>query len=572
MKATETRPWLKYADPELLKLEMPRVPVMDFFLELNQTRMDRPGLNYYDRIITLREVYENSCITANAFASLGLKKGDYVAVIAPMTPEIVYTFYGLSMLGVIPNMIDPRYSVDGIRDCVEKVNAKCVLFIDAMYDKVVEVLKDMDMDNVIALSPAESLPKLLRFAYLLKNPMKDNMPEGYVYWGDFIKQGKDFKAEYLHDHSDTCCLIIHTGGTSSKAKSVMLSHDNINAVAFQFFKSLMHNNHSISDKFLDIMPPFCSYGFGYGIHLPLCTDQVSIIIPQFEQKNFAKLILKHKPQNLAGVPAYFLSLMDDKRMKNADLSYFLNIGLGGDGISLENEARLNEWMKAHGVKHPVNKGYGMTELAAVSTACYHGVNRPGSVGIPHADYLMAAFDPETGEELEIGESGEICVHGPTMMIGYFGDPEHTAQTLRTHSDGLTWVHTGDLGHMDEDGFVYIEGRLKRVIIRFDGNNVYPGAIEEVINTHEDVMMVTAVGVDDIDAPQGQRPYVFYTVRPECKKSESEITEEISDLCKKALAERMQPKYYSRIDKMPLTPLGKVDYRELEKRADKAVKG
>ena len=572
MKATEARPWLKYADPELLKLEMPRIPVMDFFLELNKTRMDRPGLNYYDRIITLREVYENSCITANAFASLDLRRGDLVAVISPMTPEIVYTFYALGMIGVVPNMIDPRYSVEGIRDCIKKVNAECVLFIDAMYDKVVEAIKGTKVKKAIVLSPAESLPKLLRFAYLLKNPMKKNLPEGFVSWGEFIEQGRDFKTEYLHDHSDSCCLIIHTGGTTSRAKSVMLSHDNINAVAFQFYKSLMHNNHSISDKFLDIMPPFCAYGFGYGIHLPLCTDQVSIIVPKFEQKNFAKLILKYRPQNLAGVPAYFLALMNDKRMKNADLSCFLNVGLGGDGISLENEARLNEWMKAHGVKHPVNKGYGMTELAATATACYHGVNRPGSVGIPHADYLIAAFDPDTGEELDIGQTGEICIHGPTMMIGYYDDPEKTAKTVRTHADGRKWVHTGDRGHLDEDGFVYIEGRIKRVIIRFDGNKCYPEALEEVVNSCEDVLMVCAVGVDDISAPQGQVPYVFYTLTPGRTKSESEVTAELRELCKQKLPERMQPRYYKMLDEMPLTPLGKVDFRALEKKADEAVKG
>jgi len=572
MKATQTKPWLKYADPELITRIMPQKTVLDYFLWRNEGRMDHPALNYYDRIFTLQDIYDNACKAANAYAARGVKKGDFVIVVAPTTPEIVYTFYGLCLLGAVPNMIDPRYSADGIRDFIKEVDAKFVLAVDVMYDKVIEAVKGTNVKDVVMLSPAESLPKLLHFGYLLKNPMKKNMPEGFIYWGDFIEQGKDCKVEYLHGHHDSCCIIVHTGGTTGRAKSVMLSHDNINAVSFQYHKSLMHNIHGSSDKFLDIMPPFVAYGFGYGIHLPVCSDQISVLIPSFDPKDFGKLILKHRPQNIAGTPSYFLVLINDKRMKKADLSCFKNACAGGDSISLENEKRVSDWLMAHGAKYPLTKGYGMTELSAVSTACFLDVNRPGSVGIPHADFLIAAFDPETGEELEMGQQGEICITGPTVMMGYYNQPEETANILRKHADGLTWVHTGDLGYMDEDGFVYIMGRLKRMFPDTTGYKIFPSVIEEGITKCADISECTVVGVDAIGEVQGKTPYAFFTLVEGCTKSAEQVAAEAKAICEENVVSYMWPKYYACIDKMPLTPIGKVDFKELERRADKAVKG
>ena len=398
--------------------------------------------------------------------------------------------------------------------------------------------------------------------------MKKNMPRGFLGWSEFIAQGKDFEVEYVHDQHAECCVIVHTGGTTGHPKSVMLSHDNINAVSFQFTKSLMKSiRREGEDKFLNIMPPFVAYGLGYGVHIPLASGIPSVIVPKFEPENFAKLVLHHRPQDIAGAPSHFLTLINDPRMQRFDsCASFTNASCGGDSISLENEARVSEFFKAHGAPYPLTKGYGMTELAAVSTACMLTINRPGSVGIPHADVLIAAFDPETGEELEMGESGEICVHSPTMMMGYYNNPEETANILRTHKDGLKWIHTGDRGHMDEDGYVYIEGRIKRMIIRVDGFKIFPSALEAVITSCPDVLEATVVGTRAVGEVQGQVPHAFFTLRDECKKSGDEVAAELKALCEKKLAEYAQPKYFTCIDKMPMTTVGKIDFRALEEKS------
>ena len=567
MKATEARPWLKYFIPEDLELEMPKLSIIDYFLWRNEGRLHMPALNYFDRVFSLSEVLENVYKTANSYAALGVKQGDIVIVCAPTTPETVYTFYGLSLLGAIPNMIDPRYSAEGMRKYIEEAGSKFVMTIDVVYDKITEAVKDTDVEKVIVLSPAESLPKGKKFAYLLKNPMKTNMPDGFIAWGEFVEAGKNFETKYLHGHHDSCCVIVHTGGTTGTPKSVMLSHDTINAVSFQYTKSLMRTSRVAGeDKMLNIIPPFVAYGLGYGVHLPLCSGIMSVLIPQFEPKQFAKLVLKYRPQDIAGAPSHFLTLMKDRRMRDADLSCFKNACAGGDAISLKNEELVNEFLLSHKCPYPLTKGYGMTELAAVSTACMLDINRPGSVGIPHADFLIAAFNPETGDELEMGEPGEICIHGPTMMMGYYNNEKETDNIMRTHADGLKWVHTGDLGYMDEDGFLYIQGRIKRVIIRPDGFKVYPFVIEEAICTCEDISMCTVVGSDAVNDVQGQLPHAFFTLKPECTKSVEEVIAEIKNICEKTLAEYLIPESFTCIEEMPLTAIGKIDYKKLEKSA------
>ncbi len=565
MKATEAKPWLKYYKPEDLALEQPELSIVDYLLWRNKDRMEIPAMNYFDRIFDHNEVYENVCKAANAYASIGVKKGDIVVCCAPTTPETVYTFYGLSMLGAIANMIDPRYSAEGMREYIEEADCKYVMVIDVAYDKMIEAIKGTNVEKVIVVSPAESLPKVKRFAYCLKNPMKKNMPEGFIGWGEFIEMGKDFEVEYLHDHHDSCCVIVHTGGTTGRSKSVMLSHDNINAVSFQYTKCLMRSSREEGkDKFLDIMPPFVAYGLGYGVHIPLASGICAVLIPQFKPEDFAKLVLHHRPQDIAGAPSHFLTLMKDRRMKNADLSCFKNACAGGDAISLENEKLVSDFLLSHGCPYPLTKGYGMTELAAVSTACMLHINKPGSVGVPHANFLIAAFDPETGKELEIGEVREICIHSRTMMLGYYENPEETDYIMRTHADGLKWIHTGDLGYMDEEGFLFIQGRIKRVIIRTDGFKVYPHVIEDVINACPDVLMATAVGTVAVGEVQGQDPYAFFTLRPECEKTEDEVIAELKESCDKKLAEYVQPKYFTCLDEMPMTAVGKIDYKLLEK--------
>ena len=560
MKATEARPWLRYHSPDGLMKKYEESTVVEYLLRRNKDRMDINALSYFDRDISFRELIGHIYETANSFASLGVGENDVVAVCSVATPEIVYTFYGLSLLGAASNMLDPRYSVEGLRAAIKEEKAKVVVTLDVVCEKIIEAVRGTDVKKVIVVSPAESMPAIKRKLYLLKNPMKKGMPERFCHWGRFIAEGREHKTAYLTSCADHCVAIVHTG----TYKSVMLSHNSINNVHFQFFKREFCE--AGRDRFLNVMPPFFAYGLGYGIHLALAAGMTSILIPRLEPEKLAGLILKYRPQVIAGTPQHFKTLIKNRHMKHADLSCFKNICGGGDFISLHDEERINEFLRAHKAKEGLTKGYGLGEVSDVSAACMHEYNKPGSVGLPLPDVIIAAFDPDTGRELEMGEIGEICIYSPTAMIGYYGKPEETAYVLRTHADGRRWVHSGDLGYVDEDGFVFIMGRRKRLIIRHDAYRVFPSAIEDAMSFSEDVAVCSVVGAPDRIHGSGSVPHVFVCLADACMKGKEEVEMELRKLCRDKLPEYHQPEYFTFLESMPLTPTEKVDFRALEELA------
>ena len=571
MKASQEKPWLKYYDPEKLSRPMPELSIMEYLKLCMKDRQNNIALLYQDVPVTNEQLFENIYKVADAYAGMGVKKGDYVVVVSITTPEIVYTFYALSLLGAVPNMVDPRFSVKGIHDCITEVNARFVLTLTAAYDKVAEAVKGTNVEKTVVLSPVISLPKIKQFLYGLKNKFPQNMPENFMDWNGFMQYAEGVHAEHITDRAHDCCIIVHTGGTTGPSKSVMLSDHDLNAISWEMKKTQMNRINSGHDSVLNIMPPFIAYGFGYGVHLPLCNYMTSIIIPALEAEQLGGLIRKYKPQEITGVPYHYQTLMQDKKMNGVDLSFLTKPCCGGDMLAVPIEKEINAWLKAHNAPYPVIKGYGMTELSACATACALDMNKLGSVGIPNGGFIIAAFDPETGEELNCGEIGEICIHGPTIMMGYYNNPEETAHVIRTHKDGLPWVHTGDIGYVDEDGFVFLNGRAKRMFMDWFGFKIFPAAIENVMALCEDVEYTCVVPVQNTENIRGYVPFAFYAVKPACKKSEQELNAEITAICKKELPEYMQPKFLKKLDEMPRTPIGKTDFVALEKKAAQLAK-
>lgn len=566
MKATQEKPWLQYYDPAKAGLPVPELSIMEYLKLCMEKRENNIALLYQDKAITNDELFKNIYATADAFAGMGVKKGDYVVVVSITTPEIVYTFYALSLLGAVPNMVDPRFSVKGIRNCINEVGARFVLTLTAAYEKVVEAVKGTKVEKTIVLSPVVSLPKIKQFLYGLKNKFPENMPENFIDWQQFMEYGKGVKAEHITDRAHECCIIVHTGGTTGPSKSVMLSDYDLNAISWEMKKTQMNRINSGHDSVLNIMPPFIAYGFGYGVHLPLCNYMTSIIIPALAPEKLGKLIKKYKPQEITGVPYHYQTLMQDPAMKGVDLSFLTKPCVGGDTLAIPVEKQINEWLKEHNAPCHVIKGYGMTELSACATACVLDTDKPGSVGIPNGGFMIAAFDPETGEEKDCGETGEICITGPTVMMGYYNNKEETDNIVRVHDDGLRWVHTGDIGYVDEDGFVFLNGRAKRVFMDWFGFKIFPAAIENVLALCNDVEYSCVVPAVNKEHVRGYVPFAFYTVKGACKKSEEELNAELKKLCENELPEYMQPKYFKKIDEMLRTPIGKTDFVSLEKMA------
>ena len=559
--ASQAKPWLKYYDQKFIDQTLPALSAFEYVCQRSKNHLNDTALDYYGRKFTYADLIVNVKKTAAALRGAGVKKGDIITVVSVMTPEIIALFYAADMMGATLNLVDPRYSVEGIREYIEEVDSHLLVCLNVVYERCRQAAKRTNVEKVIVLSPADSLPPVMAVGYKLTTPDKNKYASNVIRWKQFIKggEGQSTAAEpYDPDHA---CVVVHTGGTTGSPKGVMLTDDCFNGIALQFqaYPKLFHRG----QKLMNVMPPFIAYGFACGIHLPLVLGFTVIIIPNLDPAKLGSLVLKHKPEHMFGVPTHYQQLAADPKLRDKDLSFIINYAAGGDSLSRGAEQTVNDFLAAHGVRYPIAKGYGMTEVSSAATVAAGLDNKPGSVGIPMVNTVVAAFEPGTDQELPIGQRGELCISGPCLMKGYYNKPEETAILLRRHPDGRVWAHTGDMGYLDEDGFVFLEARIKRMIIRHDGFKVFPSMIENVVSRHPAVHQCSVVGCADKDHTQGRLPFVYIVLKADITAKKKQVIRELERMCAEELPEYVQPVAYKFISSMPMTPVGKVDYRQLE---------
>ena len=559
--ASQAKPWLKYYDQKFIDQTLPALSAFEYVCQRSKNHLNDTALDYYGRKFAYADLIVNVKKTAAALRGAGVKKGDIITVVSIMTPEIIALFYAADMMGATLNLVDPRYSVEGIREYIEEVDSHLLVCLNVVYERCRQAAKRTNVEKVIVLSPADSLPPVMAVGYKLTTPDKNKYASNVIRWKQFIKggEGQSTAAEpYDPDHA---CVVVHTGGTTGSPKGVMLTDDCFNGIALQFqaYPKLFHRG----QKLMNIMPPFIAYGFACGIHLPLVLGFTVVIIPNLDPDKLGSLVLKHKPEHMFGVPTHYQQLAADPLLKNKDLSFIRNYAAGGDSLSRGAEQTVNDFLAAHGARYPIAKGYGMTEVSSAATVAAGLDNKPGSVGIPMVNTVVAAFEPGTDQELPIGQRGELCISGPCLMKGYYNKPEETAILLRRHPDGRVWAHTGDMGYLDEDGFVFLDSRIKRMIIRHDGFKVFPSMIENVVSRHPAVHQCSVVGCADKDHTQGRLPFVYIVLKADTTAKKKQVIRELERMCAEELPEYVQPVAYKFISSMPMTPVGKVDYRQLE---------
>ena len=559
--ASQAKPWLKYYDQKFIDQTLPALSAFEYVCQRSKNHLNDTALEYYGRKFTYADLIVNVKKTAAALRGAGVKKGDIITVVSIMTPEIIALFYAADMMGATLNLVDPRYSVEGIREYIEEVDSHLLVCLNVVYERCRQAAKRTNVEKVIVLSPADSLPPVMAVGYKLTTPDKNKYASNVIRWKQFIKggEGQSTAAEpYDPDHA---CVVVHTGGTTGSPKGVMLTDDCFNGIALQFqaYPKLFHRG----QKLMNVMPPFIAYGFACGIHLPLVLGFTVIIIPNLDPAKLGSLVLKHKPEHMFGVPTHYQQLASDPKLRDKDLSFIINYAAGGDSLSRGAEQTVNDFLAAHGARYPIAKGYGMTEVSSAATVAAGLDNKPGSVGIPMVNTVVAAFEPGTDQELPIGQRGELCISGPCLMKGYYNKPEETAILRRRHPDGRVWAHTGDMGYLDEDGFVYLDSRIKRMIIRHDGFKVFPSMIENVVSRHPAVHQCSVVGCADKDHTQGRLPFVYIVLKADTTAKKKQVIRELERMCAEELPEYVQPVAYKFISSMPMTPVGKVDYRQLE---------
>ena len=563
--ASQTRPWLRYYDQKYIDQALPECSAFDFVRTRNKDRLMSTAMEYYGRKFTYADLIVNVKKTAAAFRALGVKKGDIITVVSVMTPEVIYAFYAADRIGATLNLVDPRYSPEGIHDYIQEVRSRLLICLNVVYDRCEQAAKRTTVERVVVLSPADSLPLGLAIGYKAANPDRNRYHSNVLNWKKFIAGGADASTSAEPYDPEHACVVVHTGGTTGSPKGVLLTDRNFNAIAQQFsaYDSLFRKGQSL----MNIMPPFIAYGYACGVHLPLVLGLKVIIIPNLDPDKLGGLIWKYKPEHMFGVPSHYQQMAASHQLRNKDLSFIRNYAAGGDAISLGAEQTVNNFLETHNVEYPLAKGYGMTEVSSAATVAAGKVNKPGSVGIPMVNTLVSVFEPGTDKELPLGQRGELCISGPGVMKGYYDKPAETAAILRTHPDGRVWVHTGDIGYLDEDGFVYLDSRIKRLIIRHDGFKVFPSMIENVVSQHPAVHQCSAVGCTDKDHVQGRLPFVYLVLTQEAASASpskrKQIIRELRQMCAEELPEYVQPVGYKIIPEMPLTPVGKFDYRKLE---------
>lgn len=554
-------PWAKYYTKEELNIKIPDISMYDQVKKSSYLYPNYIAYEYMGRKCNYQNFIKEINAYAKVFTKAGVKHGDIVTIMLPNMPNVLVSLYALNKIGAIANMVHPLSSEEEILFSLTSTKSKHLIMLNTFYTKIENIIDKTDVKEVIFASASDYMPFFLKVGYNLsqigkykKHPKRDK----YLSWKGFYK--KYYSTEYIKFPKfgkDTPAVIIHSGGTSGTPKNVVIQNRAFILGALQE-KISMKNLHA-GDCCLAIMPNFHGFGLSVLMHTPLALGCYSILIPQFDAKKFDIMFHKKNPSCVLGVPTLYEALMSNNNVKNLDLSNLKYIVSGGDILPKSLENKMNEYLKEHNSLGKITQGYGLSEaLAAVCLAC-DDVNKSGSVGIPLAGNQVKIIDPATRETLKYGDVGEICVHSKAFMQGYLNDESETNTALQVHKDGHVWLHTGDLGYMDEDGFVFYKGRLKRMIVS-SGYNVYPSHVEEVIESHTAVLQCTVVGVPH---PYKQEVPKAFIVLKEGYIAMF-VKDDIKAYCKKKLSKYMIPAEFVFRKRLPKTKLGKVDFKSLQK--------
>ena len=522
---------------------------------------DNTAYVFMGRKTSYRAMLQEIDLCARALKSIGVRAGDRVTVALPNCPQAVTVFYAINLVGAIANMIHPLSSEKEIEFYLKESGSLFAITLDQFYHKFEAIRQNVDLDNIILASIKDALSQPIKAGYMLTEGRKmEKIPKDapVLRWNEFMRRGRTYHWRYKAEkRAEDVAVILYSGGTTGITKGILLTNLNFNALGTQVLAT--NPMFRPGDKMLAVMPVFHGFGLGISIHTMLMYAGCCILVPRFTADSYAKLLLKYRCNFIAGVPTLYEALLRLPSMKNADLSCLKGVFSGGDSLSVELKKRFDKFLLDHRAVVQVREGYGLTECVTASCLTPYQMFKEGSIGIPFPDTYYKIVRPGTQKELPYGEEGEICLSGPTVMKGYLNHPEETAQTLQTHEDGLTWVHTGDLGYMDEDGFIYFKQRIKRMIVT-SGYNVYPSQLENIFDAHELVQMSCVIGVPD--ALKMQKVKAFIMLKPGVVASQ-ETKDELMAYARKHIAKYALPYDIEFRAELPKTLVGKVAYRELE---------
>lgn len=556
------KPWLQYYSEEAKSAKVPACTIYEYLYEKNKEHLGDTAMVYMGRKITYRELFHNIDRLSVAFSEEGIKDADIVTIIAPSLPEIIYSFYALNKIGAVSNFIDPRKSPEEVDAALSVMQTKACIVLDSMWEYFFDVAVKYT-SKLISVSITDSLPMPARCLLGLKG--KKKLDSKILPLNNLLKKySKTDKTVIVPYVANKLALLEYTGGTTGISKGVMLSNENVNSVVEQTIYSGVPLKRG--ESWLAVAFPFIAYALICSQHMPLSLGITAYLCYSLDIKNVEKQLLKNKCNHMANTPLMWEQLIKSKHVAKKDLSFIIAPTVGADSLDVSKEKTINQFLQEHNCSFRLSKGYGMTEVSSgIAITPNNSVNKLGSVGISFPMTNIGIFEVGTDKELTYGEQGEICVQGPSVMLGYYNSDEANAGIFHKHEDGQVWLHSGDLGHIDEDGFLFIDGRIKRMIIDCTGFKIFASLVENVILDISEVEKCCVVGIKDTEHNVGQIPIAFVIAKRGTNKEQ--LRERIVEICEMQLPEYSYPRKIIFREEFPYTSAGKVDYKALEHEAE-----
>lgn len=561
----EHTPWFsRYGDvPKWI--DYPEVTMYDMVKSTSGTYPDKVAYEFMNDKVRYRDFIKNIDHLALCFSKIGVMPDDKVLICMPNCPQAVEALYAINKIGAIATMIHPLSAKGEIEFYIENCECSVAITLDMFYANFPEVKDGMRLRTVIVSSIADGLSSFKAFMYKhvldgRKDPKVDPSNRGVLMWKDFAKADVDGIPEPVSPkNAHDGAVILYTGGTTGRSKGALLSSMSFNSTALGM--TALSGIYGTGEIMLAVMPIFHGFGLCACVHLPFCIGITSVLVPRFTPDSYSKLIVKKRANFIAGVPTLYEHMIRSKWLRNADLSCLKGIFCGGDTLTIEAKERMDAFLAERGCGTFVREGFGCTECLTATSITPRLEQRPGSIGIPMPNVFYKITEPGTDMRVPYGTDGEICISAPAVMNEYYNEPEETAEALRVHpEDGRIWLHTGDIGCMDSDGFIYFKQRIKRMIIT-SGYNVYPSQIENVLDRSEFVKESCVIGVPD--ALRGSKVKA-YVVLEDASMPPEEVLGKLRSHCRANIARYALPREYEFIDSLPRTKVSKVDYRALER--------
>lgn len=544
--------WLKKYPEEIPhEIDLPAMPVQQFLTEAYKAYPDKIAVHFMGKELTYKELYESSLKFANYLRSLGIEKGDRVAVMLPNCPQAVIAYYGTMYAGGIVVQTNPLYTERELQYQMADSGAKVLLVMDILYPRAMKIIKETALENVIVTGIKDYLPfpKNLVYPFIQKKQYGFSVKvehSGTNHLFTHIMQSSSPNPIPLDfDFEQDLALLQYTGGTTGSPKGVMLTHKNLVANT-KMCDAWMYKSEEGNETVLGILPFFHVYGMTTVLILAVMLKGKMVLLPKFDAEQALKTIDKQKPTLFPGAPTMYIGLLNHPGIGNYDLSSIKACLSGSAPLPVDVQEKFE---KITGGK--LVEGYGLTETSPVTHANFIWHDRiVGSIGVPWPNTDAIILRGGDYEPLPAGEIGEIAVKGPQVMKGYWNRPEETAMSFY---DG--WFLTGDLGYMDENGYFYVVDRKKDMIIA-GGFNIYPREVEEVLYEHEAIQECVVAGIPDPYRGETVKAYIVL------KEGYSVTEEQLNEFCRKSLASFKVPRHYEFRTELPKTAVGKILRRSL----------